>query len=103
MWIKPMLVEIGALVEKNSGQHVLQTVKDVDGVVCITVETGRSSDLFSERQFGDFGEAAIVSILADSAKKEVVFKSLFEACELDNKSQGLIFMTTDIIKTAPSS
>ena len=95
-----MLVEIGALVEKNSGQIVLQTVKDVDWVICITVETGRSSDLFSERQFGDFGEAAIVSILADSSKKEDVFKSLFEACELDSKSQGLIFMTTDIIKTA---
>jgi hypothetical protein len=98
-----MLVEIGALVEKNSGQHVLQTVKDVDGVVCITVETGRSGDLFDARQFGDFGEAAIISILADSANKEQVFKSLFEACELHQKRQGLIFMTPDIIKTAPSS
>jgi hypothetical protein len=98
-----MLVEIGALVEKSSGQLVLQTVKDVEGVVCITVESGRSSDLFDQRQFGDFGEAAIVSILADSAKKDDVFKSLFEACELDSKSQGLIFMTKEIIKTAPSS
>ena len=51
-----MLVEIGALVEKNSGQQILQTVKDADGVVCITLETGRSSDLISKRQFGDFGE-----------------------------------------------
>jgi hypothetical protein len=98
-----MLVEIGALVEKSSGQLVLQTVKDVEGVVCIAVESGRSSDLFDQRQFGDFGEAAIVSILADSAKKDDVFKSLFEACELDSKSQGLIFMTKEIIKTAPSS
>ena len=97
-----MLVEIVALVEKNSGQHVLQSVKDIDGVVCITVESGRSSDLFNERQFGVFGEAAIVSILAESAKKEDVFKGLFEACELDQKSQGLIFMTTDIIKNAPT-
>ena len=98
-----MLVEIGALVEKNSGQIVLENVKDVDGVVCITVESGRSSDLFDKRQFGDFGEAAIISILADSANKDEVFKSLYEACELDRKSQGLIFMTTDIIKTAPTS
>ena len=97
-----MLVEIGALVEKNSGQQVLQTVKDVDGVVCITVETGRSGDLFEERQFGDFGEAAIVSILADSEKKEQVFKCLFEACELDQKRKGLIFMTPEITRTAPS-
>ena len=98
-----MLVEIGALVEKNCGQLVLNNVKDVDGVVCITVESGRSSDLFDQRQFGDFGEAAIISILADSSKKDAVFKSLYDACELDRKRQGLIFMTNDIIKTAPSS
>jgi hypothetical protein len=95
-----MLVEIGALVEKNSGQQILQTVKDADGVVCITLETGRSSDLISKRQFGDFGETAIVSILAESSKKEQVFSTLFEACELEQKQQGLIFMTPDIIKTS---
>jgi hypothetical protein len=95
-----MLVEIGALVEKASGQQVLQAIKNLDGVICITVETGRSSDLFDDRQFGDFGEAAIVSVIAESKKKEEVFKSLFEVCELANKPQGLIFMTPDIIKTS---
>ena len=98
-----MLVEIGALVEKHSGQQILQTVKDTDGVVCITLESGRSSDLIIERQYGDFGEAAIVSILAESSKKEKVFSSLFDACELEQKQQGLIFMTPDIVKsTLPS-
>jgi hypothetical protein len=72
----------------------------VDGVVLLTLERGRYSDLINERQFGDFGEVAIVSILAESSKKEEVFNSLFEACELDNKRQGLIFMTPDIIKTS---
>jgi hypothetical protein len=98
-----MLVEIGALVEKNSGQQILQSVKETDGVVCITLETGRSSDLINDRQFGDFGEAAIVSILAESSKKEKVFSTLFEACELEQKQQGLIFMTPDIIKTSVPS
>lgn len=98
-----MLVEIGALVEKHSGQEILQSVKDVDGVVCITLETGRSSDLIIERQFGDFGETAIVSILAESSKKDEVFSSLFEACELERKQQGLIFMTPDIIKSSMPS
>ena len=97
-----MLVEIGALIEKKNGQHVLQAVKDTDGVISITVETGRSSDLFNERQFGDFGEAAIVSIVAESTKKEEIFQCLFEACELDSKPEGLIYMTPDIIKTTMS-
>tara|TARA_Y100000739_G_C20264884_1_gene309484 strand:- start:73 stop:369 length:297 start_codon:yes stop_codon:yes gene_type:complete len=98
-----MLVEIGALVEKHSGQQILQTVKDADGVICITLESGRSSDLIFERQFGDFGETAIVSILAESSKKEQVFSILFEACELEQKQQGLIFMTPDIIKSSMPS
>jgi len=97
-----MLVEIGALIEKKIGQQVLHAIRGVDGVVCITVETGRSCDLFDERQFGDFGESAIVTLLAESGKKEQVFESFFEACELGQKSLGLIFMTTDIIKTTPS-
>ncbi len=98
-----MLVEIGALIEKKIGQEVLQNIKDVDGVVSITVETGRSNDLLGDRQFGDYGEAAIVSLLAESTKKEQVFKKLFEVCDFDEKNLGLIFMTEDIIKTEPSS
>lgn len=98
-----MLVEIGALIEKKIGERVLEDIKDVDGVISITVEAGRSGDLFGDRQFGDYGEASIVSLLAESTKKEQVFKRLFEVCELDQSSLGLIFMTEDIIKVAPSS
>jgi hypothetical protein len=94
-----MLVEIGALVEKNSGQEVLQSVKDVDGVVCITVETGRSSDLFEEKQFGDFGEAAILSIIADNAAKDKVFDAVYNLCELHGTQSGMLFMTPGFLST----
>ena len=59
-----MTVEIGALLSKDFGQKALETLSDFEGVKSVSVETGRSSDLFEEKQFGTFGEAAIVSIIA---------------------------------------
>jgi hypothetical protein len=49
-----MTVEIGALLQKDFGQKVLEAMNEFDGVKSVTVETGRSSDLFEEKQFGDF-------------------------------------------------
>ena len=64
-----MTVEIGALLSKDFGQKVLEELNNFEGVKSISVETGRSSDLFEEKQFGTFGEAAIVSIIADASQK----------------------------------
>ena len=60
-----MTVEIIALVEKNYGQKVLEEMKSSPGVLQILNAAGRSSDLFEDKQFGTFGEAAIVTIVAD--------------------------------------
>ena len=65
-----MTVEIGALLSKEFGDKVLEELNDFEGVKSITVMSGRSSDLFEEKQFGTFGEAAIVSIIADAAQKD---------------------------------
>ena len=46
-----MTVEIGALLQKDFGQKVLEAMNEFDGVKSVTVETGRSSDLFEEKQF----------------------------------------------------
>ena len=86
-----MTVEIGALLSKDFGQKVLEELNDFEGVKSISVETGRSSDLFEEKQFGTFGEAAIVSIIADAA--------LYDLCELGGHQSGLVFMTPEIIKS----
>ena len=67
-----MTVEIGALLQKDFGQKVLEAMNEFDGVKSVTVETGRSSDLFEEKQFGDFGEAAILSIIAEKEAKDKV-------------------------------
>ena len=94
-----MTVEIGALLSKDFGQKALETLNDFEGVKSISVETGRSSDLFEEKQFGTFGEAAIVSIIADTAQKDAVFDALFNLCELGDQQSGLVFMTPEIIKS----
>ena len=94
-----MSVEIGALLSKDFGQKVLEKMNGFEGVKTITVESGRSSDLFEEKQFGAFGEAAIVSIIADNEQKDKVFDAVSELCKLHGHQSGLIFMTPEIIKS----
>jgi hypothetical protein len=98
-----MFVEIGALVQKECGQRALEALKDEEGVKSITVESGRSADLFEDRQFGTYGEAAIVTIIADNDAKEAIFNKLYHVCELHDKKQGLVFMSEEIIKSSVSS
>ena len=95
-----MTVEIGALLQKDFGQKVLEAMNEFDGVKIVTVETGRSSDLFEEKQFGDFGEAAILSIIAEKEAKDKVFDAVYELCELHGHQSGLVFMTPEILRSA---
>tara|TARA_B100000029_G_C17522068_1_gene940282 strand:- start:720 stop:1013 length:294 start_codon:yes stop_codon:yes gene_type:complete len=97
-----MFVEIGALVQKDIGQQAVDGLKDEEGIRIIALETGRSSDLFDKKDFGDFGEAAIVTIIADDDLKDSVFDKLFSICELHDKRQGLVFMSPVITKTTVS-
>ena len=69
-----MTVEIIALVEKNYGQKILEEMNSSPGVLQILNAAGRSDDLFDNKQFGTFGEAAIVTIVADDKQKEKTIK-----------------------------
>jgi hypothetical protein len=97
-----MFVEIGALVQKDVGQQAVDGLKDQEGVRIVSMETGRSSDLFDKKDFGDFGEAAIITVIADDDLKDAVFDKLFQVCELSGQKQGLIFMSPVITKTTVS-
>ncbi len=97
-----MFVEIGALVQKDVGQQAVDGLKDQEGVRIVSMETGRSSDLFDKKDFGDFGEAAIITVIADDDLKDAVFDKLFQVCELTDQKQGLIFMSPVIAKTTVS-
>ena len=93
-----MFVEIGALVQKSVGNDALHKIVDCKGVEYAFLETGRSNDLFKERQFGDFGEAAVITVIAKEAAKDEVMKTLHTYCNLDHSLKGLVFAEKPLIK-----
>ena len=84
-------VEIGAHVAKGKGDEVYEKIYKLDGVEYVLLETGRSKDLFSDRQFGEYGEAALLSVIVKSKNKDDVFIQIFELLGLDEASVGLMF------------
>ena len=95
-----MFIEIGALVQKSIGNEALHKIIDCKGVEYAFMETGRSNDLFEERQFGDFGEAAIISVIAKASAKDEVMKSLHTYCNLERSAGGLVFAEQTLIRTS---
>ena len=85
------LVAIGVLVEKNLGMSKFQEISEFKGVEYAFVETGRSNDLFQERQFGQFGEASIISIIVQNKFKDEVMQLLAKHLDILNSQNGLIF------------
>ena len=84
-------VEIGAHVAKSVGDAVYEKIYRLDGVEYILLETGRSKDLFSDRQFGEYGEASLLSVIVKTKDKDDVFSQIFELLGLDEASGGLMF------------
>ncbi len=94
-----MKVEIGALVEKEYGQIVKDEVSQIAGVEYVFFATGRSNDLFEQKQFGSYGEASIITIIADEKYKNEVFDQLFSLCELHTKKSGVVFMSNSLMRS----
>ena len=84
-------VEIGAHVAKGVGDGVYEKIYRLDGVEYIFLESGRSKDLFSDRQFGEYGEAALLSVVVKSKNKDEVFNQIFDILGLDEARVGLMF------------
>jgi|TARA_B100001250_G_C19425228_1_gene625034 hypothetical protein len=97
-----MTVEIIALVEKNYGQKILEEMKSSPGVLQILNAAGRSDDLFEDKQFGAFGEAAIVTIIADDNQKNKIFDKVYNLCDLKNNNNGIVLMTKSQVKLKTS-
>ena len=93
-----MKVEIGALVEKEYGQIVKEEISQIAGVEYVFFATGRSNDLFEQKQFGSYGEASIITIIADEKYKNEVFDQLFNLCELHTKKSGVVFMSNSLMR-----
>ena len=84
-------VEIGALVEKQIGDGAYEKIYDLNGVEYVVLETGRSNDLFASRQFGEFGEAASMTVIAQSAKKDQVLTKMYDVLGIGEANVGMIY------------
>ena len=87
-----MPVEIGSMLSLNSGINVYNTLRENDKVLYIFLETGRSDDLFEEKQFGEFGEASILTVIVEDVDEDEIFSEMYEAANLDNKDGGIIYI-----------
>ena len=92
------LIQIGALVEKEHGLEAYNNVSTSNGVVYAFLETGRSNDLFSEKQFGEFGEAAIITMIVEAKQKSHVLDHLSENLKIDNSEEGFVFESKALLK-----
>ena len=83
-------VEIGALVEKQIGDGAYEKIYNLNGVEYVVLETGRSNDLFASRQFGEFGEAVLMTVIAESSKKDQVLAQMYDLLRVGEPGVGLI-------------
>ena len=91
-------IQIGALIEKDNGLAAYGDISKSDGVIYALLETGRSNDLFSQKQFGEFGEAAILTLIVDAQQKNQVLEDLANNLGLNEKGEGFVFEETALLK-----
>ena len=91
-------IQIGALVEKEHGLEAYNNVSTSNGVVYAFLETGRSNDLFSEKQFGEFGEAAMITMIVEAKQKSHVLENLAKNLRIDNCGDGFVFESTALLR-----
>ena len=96
-------IQIGALVEKEHGLSAYNDISSSKGVLYAFLETGRSNDLFSNKQFGEFGEAAILTMVVEAKEKNKVLERLVQSLNIDQNGEGLVFEETDILKVSHES
>ena len=96
-------IQIGALVEKEHGLSAYNDISSSKGVLYAFLETGRSNDLFSEKQFGEFGEAAILTMVVEAKEKNNILERLVQSLNIDQNGEGLVFEETEILKVSHGS
>ena len=92
-----MFVEIGAMTSLEIGRAIFDGLKTDEKVEFIFIESGRSNDLFEGKQFGEFGEAASVTVIVTQKHQEQIFEKIFELADLKNQDQGIISTNTHLI------
>ena len=60
-----------------------------------------TNDLFAEKQFGEFGEAAILTLVVEGKQKDTVIQKLSSSLKLQSQSQGLVYEEKPLKKIGP--
>ena len=93
-------IQIGALVEKEQGLSAYNDISSSKGVLYAFLETGRSNDLFSEKQFGEFGESAILTVIVEAGEKDHILERLIKRLNIDKNGEGLVFEETEVLRVS---
>ena len=93
-------MEIGSMLSLKVGKSVYDELEKDDRVAYVFLETGRSNDLFEERQFGAFGEAAILTVVVDKKDEEYIFEKIYDTSKLSQKDNGIQYTVSELNKTS---
>ena len=94
-----MHIELGALIHKAHTELVLEGLANHPSVVVAFVAGGRSNDLFEYREFGDYGEASIVTVIADESAADEILGLLHSVCGLESSREGIVFAGKPPVRT----
>ena len=93
-------MEIGSMLSLKVGKSVYDELEKDDRVEYVFLETGRSNDLFEERQFGTFGEAAILTVVVDEKDEKGIFELIYETSKLSQEDNGIQYTVCELNKTS---
>jgi len=93
-------IELGALIHKAHTELVLEGLANHPSVVVAFVAGGRSNDLFEYREFGDYGEASIITVIADEGACDEILNLLHNVCGLDSSKEGIVFAGKPLVRTS---
>ena len=91
-----MLVEIGFITSLESGQRIYNALADDEEIQMMFMEKGRSDAPFVERQFGEFGETAVITIISEEEKYEGLSRKIFKLGDVGHSENGIILINKRI-------
>ena len=93
-------MELGSMLSLKVGKAVYDELEKDERVSYVFLETGRSNDLFEERQFGSFGEAAVLTVIVDKKDEKEIFEKIYETSKLSQEDNGIQYTSSSLIKTS---
>ena len=91
-----MVAEIVAMTSLHEGQKIYDLLKYDDKVHFVFLEAGRSNDLFDEKQFGEYGEAATITVIVDRSDQTEIFDRVFKHADLPERNTGIVSLNTKV-------